>query len=92
MVSNFGVSFKLGDIREVREQCIGSSLSSSKGPLPEEETPNDHKLLQTLLSSNGRPNKRSGGLSVARPIESAKEQQALAAIRQASPTVDTVYE
>ncbi len=91
MVSNFGVSFKLRDIREVRERCISSSLSSSKGPLPQEEPPNDHKLLQTLLSSDGRPNKRSGGLSVTRPIGSEKEQQALAAIRQASPTADTVY-
>jgi transcriptional regulator with XRE-family HTH domain len=34
-----------GDIREVRERCIGSSLSSSKVPLPEAEKPNDHKLF-----------------------------------------------
>jgi hypothetical protein len=29
MASNFGVSFKLRDIREVRERCIGSSLSGT---------------------------------------------------------------
>ena len=36
MVSNFGVNFKLRDIREVRERCIGSLLSSSKVLLPQE--------------------------------------------------------
>jgi hypothetical protein len=57
-----------GDIREVRERCIGSLLSSSKVLLPQEETPNDHKLLQTLRSRNGQQNKQCGGLSVTRPI------------------------
>jgi DNA-binding NarL/FixJ family response regulator len=57
-----------GDIREVRERCIGSLLSSSKVLLPQEETPNDHKLLQTLRSRNGQQNKQCGGLSVTPPI------------------------
>ena len=39
----------LKDIREVRERCIGSSLSSSKVLFPQEEKLNGHKRLQTPL-------------------------------------------
>jgi hypothetical protein len=75
MVSNFGVSFKLKDIREAGERCIGSSLSSSKGTLPQEENPTEHKLLQTLPPSTGRLNKPSGGLSVTGLISRRKNSK-----------------
>src|SRR6266849_1414184 len=75
MVSNFGVSFKLRDIKGVREQCIGSSLSSSKAPLPQEEKPNDHQRFWSRLPSNGRPKKRSGGLSVTHLISKRKSNK-----------------
>ena len=91
MVSNFGVSFKLRDTREVPEPCIASWRRCGKVRLPQGERPNDHRLFQNPLSSNGRHKKPFGCLSVTHPIGNAKEQQALAVIRQASPTADTVY-
>ena len=78
-------------IREAQERCIGSLLSSSQIPFLPIDMPNDYKLFESHLSSSGRPHKQSGGLSVTCPIENAKEQQALAAIRAASQTADTVY-
>jgi len=44
MVSNFGVSFKLRDTREVPEASIGSWRRSGRVLLPQGERANDHRL------------------------------------------------
>jgi len=63
------------DIREVRRQSTGSSISSSKVPIPQIDMLNDHKLFESRLSSSGRPNKQSGGLSATRPISKRKSDK-----------------
>ena len=60
------------DIRGVPEPSIGSWINSRRVRLP---LGNDHHLLQTLRRGPGRPNKRSGGLSVTCPISKRKSSK-----------------